>query len=498
MMKFYEYQRLDGMGMAALVAQGQVSPMELIEIALKRMDEVNPALNAVVTRMDDLARQRSAGPLSGPFAGVPFLIKDLKQDHAGVMTTYGSHSLRGYVPKAHAEITRRWLSAGVVPIGLSNTSEFGLKPQTESRQWGAVHNPWRRGLSAGGSSGGSAAAVAAGIVPIAGGNDMGGSIRQPAALCGLFGFKPGRGRTPWGAPEAEMLQGAAIQHVLTRSVRDSAAMLDATLGPMMGSPFHVAPPEHSYLQDIDRDPGILRIGFCTSSPLPSPISQECQAAVRHTASLLASMGHHVEEAAPRFVWPELLQDFMVMLYACSAAVVHAVRQLTGCGDDAFEADSRLVAAAGRMLSAAELLMSQQRMHAHHCVWSDFRQRYDIWLTPVVSTVRLPIGAMRSPVWQTNLALIGTKIGMGRRLMESAMAVQRRDEALGYQPFLPCANLLGVPAMSVPMHWTDDGLPVGVQCMSGIGDEGLLFRLAAQLERAQPWLHRVSAIWEEGF
>lgn len=490
MMKFYEYQGLDGLGMAALVAQRQVSAPELMQLALQRLEAVNPALNAVVTRMDDMAHQRAASALAGPFAGVPFLLKDVKQDHAGVVTTGSCRALRGHVPQVHAEITRRWLAAGVVPMGLSNASEFGLKPQSESAQWGAVHNPWRLGLSAGGSSGGAAAAVAAGIVPIAGGNDMGGSIRQPAALCGLFGFKPSRGRTPWGAPEAEMMQGMALQHVLSRSVRDSAAMLDATQGPMVGAPFHIAPPERPYLQELQRDPGALRIGFCTHSPLPSPISEECQAAVHHTARLLDALGHHVEEASPAFDWRGLMDDFMTMLYAGAAMVVQSVRQSTGCGDDAFEPDTRLVAAVGRSLSAAELMGAQHRLHAHHCAWHAFRQRFDVWLTPVVSTVRLPIGALRSPAWQERLALLGVRLGLARQLMRNDLAVHRRDEALGYQPFLPCANLLGLPAMSVPLHWTDDGLPVGVQCMGGVGEEGLLFQLAAQLERAQPWMHRV--------
>lgn len=489
-MRFDEYQQHDGLGLAARVAQGEVSAHELTELAIGRMDAVNPGLNAIVRRMDDLARQRATTPLGGPFAGVPFVVKDLKQDLAGVPTTCGSRALRSHVPTQHAEITRRWLAAGVVPIGLSNTPEFGLKPQTESQQWGPVQNPWQPGLSAGGSSGGSAAAVAAGIAPMAGGNDMGGSIRIPAALCGLFGFKPGRGRTPWGAPEAEILQGAVVQHVLTRSVRDSAAMLDATLGPMPGSPFHSAPPERPYLEDVEREPGRLRIGFSTQGPLPGmSMDPECVDAIRHTAQVLASLGHQVEEATPPWAWPTLHEDLMTMMYACSAAMVQQVQQATGCSDDAFELDTRLLAAAGRLFSAPALLASQHRMHQHQQVWCDFRQRHDVWLAPVVSQVRLPIGAMQTPAWQSKLALRLMSAGLGRQMFNSPLSQRKRLEMLSYLPFTPPANLLGLPAMSVPMHWTADGLPVGVQLMSGIGDEGLLFRLAGQLEKAQPWRDR---------
>ncbi len=492
-MEFDEYRRYDGLGLADLVARREVSARELTELALRRMDAVNPGLNAVVTRIDDLARQRAASPLRGAFAGVPFLIKDLKQDHAGVPSACGSRSLRGHVPTQHAEITRRWLAAGLVPVGVSNTPEFGLKPQTESALWGPVHNPWRRGLSAGGSSGGAGAAVAAGIVPLAGGNDIGGSIRVPAAVCGLFGFKPGRGRTPWGAPEPEIAQGAAVQHALTRSVRDSAALLDATHGPMDGSPFHVAPPERPYLEETRRDPRRLRIGFSTTSPLSaSPIDADCVSAVQRTARMLAALGHDVEEAEPGFVWPDFYNDVITMMYTLAAVMVREVQALTGCGQDAFEPDTRLMAGVGRSFSAVDLLESQQRWHLHQQAWAAFHRRHDVWLTPTVAQARLPIGAFATPGWQVAMGYCGLKLGLGRTMLNSPMAKQKRDEAVGYIPFTTPANLLGLPAMSMPLHWAGDGLPVGVQLMAGVGEEGLLFRLAAQLERAQPWFDRTAA------
>lgn len=493
-MNFEEYRRYDGLGLAELVATQQVSAAELTELALARMDAVNPRLNAIVTRLDARARQSAKQATNStpaaPFAGVPFVVKDLMQDLAGVPTSAGSRAMRHHVPQQHAEITRRWLQAGVVPVGLSNAAEFGLAPQTEPSLWGAVHNPWRHGCSAGGSSGGSAAAVAAGIAPLAGGNDVGGSIRIPAALCGLFGFKPGRGRIPWGAPQAEFAQGAAVQHVLTRSVRDSAAMLDATMGPMPSSPFHIAPPERPYLQELAREPGRLRIGFCVTSPLPVPVDAHGQAAVRHTAALLSSLGHHVEEHSPPVAWPDFYSDVMALMYTMSAAVVKDVQAMTGCRHSAFEPDTRLMAAAGRLMRADALQASLLRRHQHHEAWSGFRQRCDLWLSPVVTTAHLPLGAMRTPRWQAAGGLLAFKLGLGQLMLDSPMARKRLAESLGYVPFTTLANLLGLPSMSVPMHWSSEGLPAGVLLTGGIGEEGMLFRLAAQLEQAQPWFMRV--------
>lgn len=489
-MRFDEYRRYDGLGLAELVKRGEVSASELLEVALARMDQVNPSLNAVVTRFDAMARARASSHLDGPFAGVPFLIKDLKQDLAGVPASGGSRAMRAHLPNQHSEMTRRWLRAGVVPVGVSNTSEFGLKPQTESRHWGAVHNPWRRGLSAGGSSGGAAAAVAAGMVPLAGGNDLGGSIRQPAALCGLFGFKPGRGRNPWGSPQPEIFQGAAVQHVLTRSVRDSAAMLDATHGPMPGASFHLAAPECAYAQAVRREPGKLRVGFTIRSPLGLAVDDDCVMAVRQTARLLASLGHEVEEVSPQLAWRQLYDDIMTMMYTGAAAMTETVREATGCDDSAFEPDTRLMAAVGRLYSAVDVLHSQDRWHDHRHAWSTFAERHDVWLTPTVTRAELPLGSFRTPTWQSWMARACLGLGLGRAMLHSHSVQRNVNEVLNYVAFTTPVNVLGLPAMSLPLFRSAAGMPVGVQCVGGVGREGLLFSLAAQLEAAQPWFHKV--------
>ncbi|MBI2734174.1 MAG: amidase [Aquabacterium sp.] len=489
-MRFDEYRQHDGLGLASLVRKREVSARELVALAIDRMNAVNPALNAIVTRMDEQAAARAASDLSGPFAGVPFVLKDIMQAHAGVRTCMGSAALRQHVPQAHEEMTRRWLAAGVVPVGVSNASEFGLKPQTESRLWGAVHNPWRPGLSAGGSSGGSAAAVAAGMVPMAGGNDIGGSIRLPAALCGLFGFKPGRGRTPWSSTHAEIAQGAAVQHVLTRSVRDSAAMLDATCAPFGRAAFHVAPPARSYSAEVERSPGRLRVGFSRLSPLGMPVDADCTAAVDQCARLLAGLGHDVQELTPPLAWADLYEDVMIMMYTTAAAMVREVRMTTGCKADAFESDTRLMAAVGRMYAAVELLASQARWAEYLQGWQAFRSQCDVWLTPVVTQAALPLGAFRTPGWQTLMAHVCLKIGLGRAMLRSDGVRQSLLEVLNYVAFTTPVNLMGLPAMSVPLYQSADGLPLAVQLVGGVGEEGLLFNLAAQLELAQPWFGRV--------
>ncbi|MDX1607050.1 MAG: amidase family protein, partial [Candidatus Competibacterales bacterium] len=358
-MNFDEYRRHDGVALAALVSSGEVTAAELLELAIERAEKVNPTLNAIIIPMYELARQRAAGRLSGPFAGVPFLTKDLYQEYAGVATTYGCQAWKdaGHTATEHAEITRRWLNAGVVVMGRTNTPEFGAKGITEPQAWGPTRNPWNTGHVPGGSSGGSAAAVAAGVVPMAGANDGGGSIRIPAGHCGLFGLKPGRGRTPWGPEFNECLQGAAINHILSRSVRDSAAMLDATHGPETGSFYVIRPPERPYSEEVGASPGRLKIGFSTRSPVGTDVDPEAVAAVEKTARLLESLGHHVEEGEPAVDGVQLGKDFIMMWFANMAAMVDQIRTQTGCGDDGFELDTLIMAEFGRTVRASDYVAS---------------------------------------------------------------------------------------------------------------------------------------------
>lgn len=300
-MKFSEYVQYDGLGLAQLVKNKEIQAVELLELALERSAQVNPKLNAIIIPMHEQAKQRTKQNLSGPFAGVPFLVKDLFQEYQGVPTSYGSHSLKriNYTPDFNAEIVNRWEKAGIISFGRTNTPEFGIKGITEPDAWGACHNPWNLKHNSGGSSGGSASAVAGGIVPIAGAGDGGGSIRIPASYCGLFGLKPSRGRTPWGPQYSEAMHGAAMQHVLCKTVRDSAAMLDAVQGPEQSSLFTIQAPDQKYLDIIQQSPKKLKIAFNTQSPIGTKVSKDAIQAIQQTAKLLESLGHIVVEDRPK-------------------------------------------------------------------------------------------------------------------------------------------------------------------------------------------------------
>jgi amidase len=313
---FREYDHYDGLGLAELVRRKEVSPAELVEEAIRRIETVNPQINAVIHPMYDLARQQvQQGLPEGPFRGVPFLLKDLLVYYAGVPTRSGSRFFRDFVPDHDSEIVRRYRQAGVVVLGKTNTPELGLVPYTEPVLFGPSRNPWDLSRTTGGSSGGSGAAVAARLVPVAHGNDGGGSIRIPASCCGVFGLKPTRGRTPMGPDIGEAWRGMAINHVLTLSVRDSAAMLDATAGPDVGAPYIIPPPERPFLEEVGRDPGRLRIAFTTRPLLPGTVHPDCVRGVEETARLCQDLGHIVEEAAPQIDGHAFARDFLTMVCA---------------------------------------------------------------------------------------------------------------------------------------------------------------------------------------
>lgn len=490
-MVFKEYAKYDATGLAALIARGEVSALEVLEAALARAAALDPKLNAIVWPMTELARERAGQKLSGPFAGVPFLVKDLFQEYAGVPCAMGNKALKkAAIPAtAHAEITRRWLNTGVVIFGRTNTPEFGAKGVTEPEAWGPAHNPWDLTRTPGGSSGGSAAAVAAGIVPLAGANDGGGSIRIPAGCCGLFGFKPGRGRTPWGPRLGESMHGAAINHVLSRSVRDSARMLDATRGPELTSWCHIAPPERPYVEELEHEPGRLHIGFSTRSPVGTEVHAEAVAAVENAARLLESLGHVVEPAEPRLYGPQLGEDFLRMWFPNVAAIVAEVRAETHCNDSGFELDTLAMAAFGRAMSAQAYVEAYLRWNDYLRALGEFHQRYDFFMTPTLAFPPAHIGEVATPAWQRLLLRVLLASRTTRILVHLGVVEQMARENLKWVPFTQLANLTGVPAMSVPLHWTPDHLPLGVQFIGRHGGEGALLCLAAQLERAQPWAER---------
>ncbi|RZL02819.1 MAG: amidase [Rubrivivax sp.] len=496
-MTFDDYQAHDALALADLVARGLVTPGELLEAALARADAVNPALNAVVRRQDDAARARAAGPLSGPFAGVPFLVKDLLQDTAGVPSSYGNRALAGQVAEEDSDVVRRWRGAGLVIFGQTNTPEFGAKNVTEPEQWGPARNPWDVGRTPGGSSGGSASAVAAGIVPVAGANDGGGSIRIPAGACGLFGFKPARGLVSSGPGISEGLFGAVVQGVLSRSVRDSAAMLDVLQGPEPHAPYFMPPsshlPQDSYLATLARPVRPLRIGFSTASPLGTPVDPQAVAAVEDAARLLTSLGHHVEPAEPRMDGHALAQDFLKAWFCMQAVFIDEVRERTGASSSNFETDSRIMAAVGRATSGPELLQCQMRWHGYTRALATFHQTHDLWLTPTLNGPALPIGQNATPPLLELGSRLLLSFGLAGLLRYTGILDSLVVKTLAWTPYTLVANLTGRPAMSVPLYWTPQGLPLGMQFVGALGREAEMLQLARQLEEARPWFHRRPAI-----
>jgi amidase len=485
MITFEEYRAHDGLALAELVRTGRVSARELLEVAIARAEEVNPQLNAIVIPMYEEARALRHG--AGPFAGVPFLIKDLYQDYAGVRATSGSLAFKhaGHVASEHAEIVARWLRAGVVVLGRTNTPEFGAKGITEPAAWGPTRNPWDLTRSPGGSSGGSAAAVAAGIVPLAGASDGGGSIRIPASCTGLFGFKPGRGRTPTGPEVGEALHGAAMNHVLTRSVRDSAAMLDATHGGERASLFALAAPERPYLEEAQRDPAKLRIAFSTRSPIGQPVHPDAVAAVERTARLLEQLGHHVEQAEPAIDGLALARDFCVVWFANLARAVEEAARRLGTRD--FELDTIAMAAIARSTSSVAYASSYTQWLVCARQLAEFLAERDVYLTPTVASPSPEVGARTTPLWAERAMRLSLPLGGSRLIPLAADTIQQTVVAnLGWVPFTQLANVTGVPAMSVPLERFASGLPLGLHFLAHHGGEGRLFSLAGQLERAQPW------------
>ena len=499
-MDFADYLQHDATALAHCVARGDVAPGELLALALARNAAVHGRINAVCRLLEPQARARLAGPIEGPLAGVPFLIKDGVQDYAGVPTSFGSRSMLGYVPAEHAAVVRRYLDAGLVVFGKTNLPEFALKAVTDPQLHGRSSNPWDLGRTPGGSSGGAAAAVAAGIVPMAAGNDGGGSIRIPAACCGLFGLRPSRGRVSSSPAIGEVWFGASSEGVLSRSVRDSALALDILQGPEPGDPFDIAPPAGSYVELMRRDPGRLRIGFSTVSPIGTEVHPEAVAAVHRTATLLRGLGHEVEEAAPQVDGMALAESFLHIYFGQVPAMVARGRAL-GAKTADVELMSRLLVTLGGAMPASRLTAQLAKWNDFSRDLARFHARYDMLLTPTLAAPPLRHGEgdpPRTEQFVLDLLQRSGVLGILARLglLESTVNRIARD-SLRFVPFTQLANLTGTPAMSVPLHWTSDGLPLGVQFVAKFGAEDRLLQLAHQLEQAAPWFDRLSPLAREG-
>ena len=492
---FHEYIQHDATGLAGLVARKEVSAAELLEAALARAAALDPHIAAICLPMQDIARDRAGQPLGGAFAGVPFLLKDMGQDYAGVPSPTGSRALAGHVPGHHDHFVQRVLDAGLVVFGKTAAPEFALKAETSPALWGRpTRNPWDLARTPGGSSGGAAAAVAAGIVPAAGASDGGGSIRIPSAYCGLFGLRPSRGRTPSGPLEAEHWEGASSQHVVTRSVRDSARLLDVLAGPEPGAPFAIAPPRGSYAQAIQRPPGRLRVGFCTRSPLGTSVHPECVQAVARAARLLESLGHVVEEDEPQVDGRALAHSYMTLYFGQVAAAMARARRLTGAGAGDFELETRILGLLGRTVRAGEYVEQHLRWNDYAQAMAGYFQRHDLYLTPTTAEPPNRIGELDTPPLQRAFARVVLALGAGQVLLKSGMVDMLVETSLARVPFTQLSNLTGTPSMSVPVHWAavePDGpaLPFGAQFVAPFGHEATLLQLAAQMEMAQPWTQR---------
>ncbi|WP_111859156.1 amidase [Acinetobacter sp. CFCC 10889] len=494
-MKYSEYIQYDGLGLAQLVQSKQVTASELLDTAWQRYELVNPKLNAIVITMHRQAQDNAQKNPSGLFSGVPFLLKDLHQEYQGVATSFGSNALKKaqHISSQHTEIVKRWEDAGMVPFALTNTPEFGIKGITEPKAWGACHNPWNLKHNSGGSSGGSASAVAAGIVPIAGASDGGGSIRIPASYCGLFGLKPSRGRTPWGPKISEAMHGAVSQHVLTKTVRDSAAMLDAAQGAEHGSLFKIEAPQGKYLELIQHTPRPLKIAFNTDSPIGTAVSQDAKDAILHTAKLLASLGHHVEEAKPNIEGMQLAKDFISTWFSQCAFTVQQFKREFGAKDQDFELDTLAIAAFGAKAAALDYIQNLNNWGMHVQKMNQFFEDYDLYLTPSTASVAPKNGEIKTPAWQTPILKGLLKLDQAHLLAKGKLVEHLVKNNLKWVPFTQLANITGLPAMSLPLYWNKNNLPLGSQFIAPFGREDLLLQLAAQLEQAQPWLPKYQGI-----
>lgn len=493
---FAEFHRYDGLRLAELVRTRQISSIELLDEAIRRVEEHNPRINAVIHRMYDEARTIARGTLpSGPFAGVPFLLKDLSATYAGVPTSNGNRLLRT-IPRLHdSEMVHRLKAAGVIIFGKTNAPEFGLYPYTEPEVFGATRNPWDLNRTPGGSSGGSGAAVAARMVPMASGGDGGGSIRIPASCCGVFGFKPTRGRTPTGPDHGEVWRGFALEHVITRSVRDSAAMLDATAGADVGAPYVLPPPARPWLDEVTTAPGRLRIAF-TAHPLfgRAPAHADCTQGMATTARLLEQLGHELTEAVPEVDSEACAVAFMTIVAAEARADIESAARMAqrkpALAD--FEAATYALGLLGKAMGASEYANAARLLQLTARSVGRFFERYDVLLTPTLAQPPVAIGALQpTAAERAVLPLIG-RLNAGWLLNALGIVKPIAAKTFDFTPYTPLFNVTGQPAMSVPLYWNDVGLPIGMHFVGRFGDEATLFRLAGQLEQAQPWFDRAPA------
>lgn len=476
---------LDATAQAELVRSGEVSPLELVDASIAAAEKLNPTLNAIIHERYEAARADASSPdlPDGPFRGVPFVEKDLDGFAAGQPWHGGNDHLKasGYVPTTSSFLHDRWVDAGLITIGRTNTPEFGLQPTSESAAYGPARNPWDPARSPGGSSGGSAATVAARITAAGHAGDGGGSIRIPAAVCGLVGLKPSRGRHSLGPEEGEAWGGMVVRLAVARSVRDVAGLLDASAGTMPGDPYTAPPPLRPYRDEVGAAPGQLRIGTAINSPDPTvPTHPAVAAAVTEAARLLESFGHHVDDSRPP-EWDDAEGTAAFVAQFTNAYTAWVAREIEDMSErsgspltvDGMEPSTAMLGEIGRSITATQYLAAIEAIHAYSrrvCSW--WAAGNDLLLTPVIPEPPFLLGSFAA-----------TEDDPLAGLVRSTQIV----------PFTVPFNATGQPAISVPIGWTDDGLPIGVQLVAAYGREDVLLQVASQLEAASPWADRLPPI-----
>jgi amidase len=466
-----EYDRHDGLGLAELIAKKQISPLELLQAVRARVERLNPKVNAFCQLFFEKAElQIKQGLPQGPFRGVPFALKDLGQHLAGTVTSSGSRAFKDYTPDFDSTLVARYKNAGLVIFGKTTTPEVGLTTTTESVLYGKTRNPWNLERTPGGSSGGAGAAVAGRIIPMAHGSDGGGSIRIPASCCGVFGLKPTRGRVPMGPTQFEGWNGLSAHHALTMTVRDSAALLDATSGAEAGSPYFSPPPPRPYLKEVGADPGKLRIALALAAPTGTPVDAECRNAATEAAKLCESLGHRVESYEPGINFAAMRESFLNIITVSLARTLEDAASSLGRAvtEKDVEPVTWEMAKMGRAVSSVAYSRAIGTLHQVGLLMARFHEKYDVILNPTLA---------KPPV---NLGVLS--------LSPENMQVFMK-EVVEFSPFTALYNVTGQPSASVPLHWTPDGLPIGVMFSTRFGDEATLLRLAAQLEKARPWVAR---------
>ena len=466
---FAEYDDYDALGLGQLVRSGEVSAKELLNEAIDRVERVNDKLNAIVYRYYDEARSAiDAGLPDGPFQGVPFLLKDLHLFMQGLVSSNGSAMWRGNIADHDSTLVKRYKDAGLVIFGKTNSPELGLNPVTEPREFGPSRNPWNTDVTPGGSSGGAGAAVAAGILPVAHASDGGGSIRIPASCCGLVGLKPSRGRIPFGPDKAEGWAGLSTSHVVSRTVRDTAAMLDATAGTETGEAY--AAPHHAgtFLEATRTAPGPLRIAVSREKWGQGKYQPEALAGLDKTVAVLEGLGHTVEEARPDFDGEQVASNMFSIISVNTALAVRQRAAECGCSVEELDMEdgTRFYLELGNAISAtdyAEAIQMNQRLGR---LLGQFHQQYDVLLALTLSSPPVPVG-----------------------FISEAPQEEYADRLFGFMGDTGFYNQTGQPSLSLPLHWSDEGLPMGMMFTAAYGNDALLLQLAGQLEDSAPWSDR---------